>query len=211
MKNRLINAGMIVLFGLSVVSGCASPGPILLEFQYRAPQDVAAAGAKTVVGVCPFKDDRGGVNSVIGKRSVEATNETNDLVIQGTAADKVATALKASLKARAIAYKDCSAWDLTEAGIPSDGAGLVISGEIKKLWVDAASRFANTTIKADVQIRVSVADPAQKKVIRVMNVSSAMERQSLAFSTSMVAETVADALSSAMDQIFKDEELKKKL
>ncbi len=211
MKNRFIHAVFFVLVGLLVLSGCVSPGPILLEFQYRAPQDVSAAGTKMVIGVSPFKDDRGVVNSVIGKRTVEATNEKDDLVIQGTVSDKVTASFKSALKARGIAQKDFAAWDLTEAGVPADGAGLVISGEIKKLWVDAASRFANTTIKAEVQIRVSVADPAQKKIVRVMNVSSAMERQSMAFSTEMVQDTVADALSSAMDQIFKDEELKKKL
>ncbi len=211
MKNRLIHLSLIVIFGISAFAGCATPGPILLEFQYRAPQDVSSANIKTVVGVSPFKDDRGVVNSVIGKRTVTATNETDDLVIQGTVSDKVTASFKNALKSRGIAQKDFVAWDLTEAGIPSDGAGLLISGEIKKLWVDAVSRFANTTIKAAVQMRITVADTSQKKIIRVMDVSSAMESQSMAFSTELVADTVGDALSNALDQIFKDEELKKKL
>ncbi len=200
--------GVAVLFAM-VLSSCVSPGPILVEFQYQAPQGVAASGTKVVVGVSPFKDDRGGLSSVIGKRTVEATNEKDDLVIQGIVSDKVTDSFKSALKARGISEKDFAAWDMTEAGIPSDGAGLLISGEIKKLWVDSASRFANTTVKTEVQIRVSVADPAQKKIIRVMNVSSATERQSMTFSTQMVQDTVAEALSSAMDQIFKDEEVKK--
>ncbi len=209
MKNRLIGSALFVIFGLAFLSGCATQGPMLLDFEYRPPQDVSAGAGKATFSVSPFKDDRGKVPSVIGKRSVD--DEANDLVVQGTAADKVTAALKSALKARGIAEKDHAAWDFTEAGLPSDGAGLLVSGEIKKLWVDARSRFANTTVKADVQIRISVADLSQKKVIRVMNVSSSMERQALVFSTDVVEGAVSDALTAALDQIFNDEDVQKRL
>ncbi len=182
MKNSHMYLGIAALLA-AFLSGCAHPGPILLDFQYQPPQDVSAGAAKITLGVSPFRDGRGKVASVIGKRSLESTKETNDLVVQGTAAEKVTAALKSALKARGIAEKDLAAWDLTEAGVPSGGADLIISGEIKKFWAETKSRFANTTIKAEVQIRISVADMAQKKIIRVVNVSSTMERQNITFST----------------------------
>lgn len=210
MKHSRMYIGIAVLLAV-FLSGCAHQGPILLDFQYQPPQGVSAGAAKLTLGVSPFRDDRGKVASVIGKRSLESSDETNDLVVQGTTAEKVTAALKSALKARGIAEKDLAAWDLTEAGVPSDGADLLISGEIKKFWAEAKSRFANTTVKAEVQLRISVADLAQKKIIRVMNVHSTMERQDITFSTDVVERTLSDALTSAIEQIFADEELQKRL
>jgi len=210
MINRTINLVLIVMFGTLSLSGCAH-GPILTDFQYVPPQGVSEVAAKVAVGVSPFRDDRGKVASVIGKRSFESNDQTNDLVVQGTAPDRVTAALKSALKARGIAEKDYAAWDLTEAGLPSGGADLLISGEIKKCWVEAKTRFANTTVKAEVQLRISIADMAQKKIIRVVNVSSATERQSITFSTDVVESALSDALTASIDQIFADEELLKRL
>jgi hypothetical protein len=211
MTNRLINVALVLLFGTLLLSGCAPQGPILLDFRYQPPQGAAGEVSKVTVGVSPFRDDRGTVASVIGKRSFEPSDRTNDLVMQGTAADKVTAALKSALSARGIAEKDIAAWDLTEAGVPSGGADLLISGEVKKLWVEAKSRFANMTVKAEVQLRISIADVAQKKVVRVVIFNSTMERQNITFSTDVVGNALSDALTAAIDQIFTDEELKKRL
>ncbi len=210
MKHSRIYIGIAVLFAF-FSSGCASQGPVLLDFQYQPPQAVSPEAAKVTVGVSPFKDNRGKVASVVGKHSFDSSNQTSDLVVQGTVADKVTAALKSALKARGIAERDYAAWNLTEAGIPSDGSDLLVSGEIKNLWVKTTSRFADTTAKAEVQIRISVADMSQRKVIRILNVNSTMERQSLTFSTGVVESALSDALTAAIDQIFADEELKNRL
>ena len=210
MKHSRMYFGIATLLA-AFLSGCATQGPILLDFQYQPPQNVSAGAAIVTLGVSPFRDGRGKVASVIGKRSLESSDETNDLVVQGTTSEKVTAALKSALKARGIAEKDIAAWDLTEAGVPSDGADLLISGEIKKFWAETKSRFANTTVKAEVQLRVSVADMAHRKIIRVVNVNSTMERQNVTFSTDVVENTLSDALTSAIDQIFADEELQKRL
>jgi len=77
--------------------------------------------------------------------------------------------------------------------------------------VEAKSRFANATVKAEVQLRISIADMAQKKIIRVVNVSSAMERESITFAAVDAENALSDALTAAIDQIFADEELQKRL
>jgi hypothetical protein len=210
MINRLINLVLIVMFGTLLLSGCTHPGPLLVDFQYQQPKGAAAGAVKATVGVSPFRDDRGKVASVVGKRSIKASDEVNDLVVQGVAADRVTAALKSALKARGIAQKEYASWDLTEAGLPANGADILISGEIKKLWVDTTSEFANTTFKAEVQLRVSIADLAQKKV-RVVTVNSKMERQNMVFSSDIVENALSEALTGAIDQIFADEELKKRL
>jgi hypothetical protein len=52
---------------------------------------------------------------------------------------------------------------------------------------------------------------AQKKIIRVVNVNSMMERQNVTFSTDAAEGALSDALTAAIDQIFADEELQKRL
>ena len=128
--------------------------------------------------------------------------------MQGTVSTKVTTALKNALAARQIAAKDAPVWDLTEAGIAAPGADLQVGGEIKTLWVDATSQFANTTSKADVQLRIVVADVAQKKIIRILNVNSKIERQNVANTEAFIERALSEALTGAIDQIFADEELK---
>jgi hypothetical protein len=210
MKQSHVYIGIAVLLA-AFLSGCAHKGPLLLDFTYQPPKGTTAMASKVTVGVSPFKDERGKVESVIGKRFMSLSNETNDLVVQGAVSDKVTTALKNALKARDIPVKDIAAWDLTDTGIRADGANLLISGEIKTLWVESTSSLANTTVKADVQLRVLVADTAEKKIIRTVNVNSMMERQNITYSSAFVEETLAEALSTAIDQIFADAELKNRL
>jgi len=202
----------LLYFSLALlVAGCAPKGPILTDFKYQQPKSVAAATAAVTVAVSPFKDDRAKIESVVGKRFNELNELTTDLVVQGTVATKVAVALKSALAARQIAAKDSAAWDLTEAGVAAPGADLLVGGEVKTLWVDATSQLANTKSKAEVQLRIVVADVAQKKIIRVLNVSSTIERKNIANTAAFIERALSEALSGAIDQIFADEELKSRL
>lgn len=209
MKQTRIYFGITVLLA-ALLSGCAHRGPILLDFKYQAPKETTATAPKATIGVTSFKDDRGKTTSVIGSRFLTLNNQTNDLVVQGTVSERVTAALKNALKARSMTAVDAASWDLSDAGIPT-GADLVIGGEIKSLWVEATSQLANTAVKADVQLRIVVADTAQKKIIRVLNVNSKLERQTVASSFPFVERTLSEALTTAIDQIFADEELKSKL
>jgi hypothetical protein len=211
MKNRLIDLALIVIFVTLSLSGCTHTGPILIDFRYQAPQGAAAEVPKATVAVSPFKDERGENNSIAGKRFSTLNNETNDLVVQGAIRERVTAALKSALTARAITIHDVPVWDQTETGIPASGTNLLMSGEIKTLWLDCLSQLASTTVKADVQLRIVVADPAQKRIIKVLNVNSKLERQNIGYSTEFVEDTLAEALSSAIDQLFADDELKNRL
>ena len=211
MRNRLINLAMTVIFVTLSIPGCAHKGPILIDFSYQAPQGASEKISKTTVAVSPFIDERGGSNSVAGKRVSTLNDEANDLVVQGAVREKVTAALKSALTARAITIYDVSVWDQTETGIPSSGTNLLISGQIKTLWIDCESQLASTTVKADVELRIVVADPAQKRIIKALNVNSKIEHQNIGYSTEFVEDTLAEALSSAIDQLFADNELKNRL
>jgi hypothetical protein len=202
----------LLYFSLALLlAGCAPKGPILTDFKYEQPKSAAGAAATVTVAVSPFKDDRAKIESVVGKRFNELNEQTIDLVVQGTVSMKVTEALKHALAARRIAARDAAAWDLTEAGVAASGEDLQVGGEIKALWVDATSQLANTTSRAEVQLRIVVADVAQKKIIRILNVSSKIERQNVANTAAFIERSLSEALTGAIDQLFADEELKSRL
>lgn len=200
-------AGLLAAF----LSGCAQKGPVLLDnIRYQAPEGLAAGAPKLVVGVSPFKDDRGKTFSVLGKRTIPDDVE-NDLVVQGTVSDLVTAGLKDALKARGIMVKDAPSWDMNAESIRSSGIDILIGGEIKTLWVEAVSKPLNVKVNAVVQLRVSVADAAEKKIIRTLDLNSKLERQDVAFSFESVEDAVSEALSSALNQLLNDDEFKKKI
>jgi hypothetical protein len=217
MRNRREQTMKRTTFFITAVSmlvflfGCAQKGPVLVDIGYRTPEGLVAGAPKTVVGVAPFKDERGKTMSVLGKRVIVSSEVENDLVVQGTVADLVASRLKDALTARGITVKDAPAWDMTAESIKAEGADIVIGGEIKALWVDAESRPLNVTTKADVQLRVSAADTAEKKVFRTLNLNSKLERQDISFSFTQMENVLSEALSSALDQLLNDDEFKKKI
>ena len=213
MKNGLMGilstAAMVVL--AVVLTGCAQSGPVLLQdIMYQAPTGTSPERPKVVVGVSPFKDIRGVSTSILGKRTI-SDDVQNDLVVQGTVADLATTALKDALRSRSITMTDAPAWDLSGTPPRVEGADLVIGGEVKVLWVDCQSRPVNVKTKATVQLRVSVADTSGAAPARTVNLSSALEREDVVFSYATVQDTLSEALTSALNQLLADEEVKKRL
>ena len=206
----MLTAAAVVMLAV-VLAGCAKSGPVLLQdILYQAPTGTAPERAKVIVGVSPFKDVRGGSTSVLGKRII-SDDVQNDLVVQGTVADLVTAALKDALQSRSITVKDAPAWDLSGTPPRAEGADLVIGGEVKVLWVDCQSRPVNVKTKATVQLRVSVADTSGAAPARTVNLSSALEREDVVFSYATVQDTLSEALTSALNQLLADEEVKKRL
>jgi hypothetical protein len=202
---------IIAALSLVLLSACAEKGPVLLDnIKYQAPEGTAAGAPKVVVGVSPFKDDRGKTASVLGKRTISNYRE-NDLVVQGTVADLVAAVFKDALTARGITVKDAPAWDMKAETIRAEGVDILLGGEIKTLWVEVVSQPLNVKEQAEVQLRVSVAGTADKVIFKTLNMNSKLERQDLAFSFESVEGLLSESLSSAIEQLMKDDEFKKKI
>ncbi len=199
----------IAALAMVVLAGCAERGPILLHIGYLQPQERPAAAMKVVVGLSPFKDDRGKPSSVLGKSTYESGLE-NDLVVQGTVSELVQARSKEAFRARGVAVKD-AVWDLKPEDIHRDGANLLIGGEIKTLSVDSISKPFKTTVTATVQIKVVVADTAEKKIVRTLDVSSKLESEIWPYSPQKIEGVLSEALSAAIDQIFNDDNVKKAL
>jgi predicted small lipoprotein YifL len=211
MKIERMNIRWLIAVMMLLLTGCAEKGPVLLgNIKYPAPEKTVAGSPKTIVGVSPFKDLRGAAASVLGKRTIRNYVE-NDLVVQGTVADLVTAAFKDALRSRGFAVKDAPAWDMKTETIAGDGFNVLIGGEIKALWVEVTSQPLNVQERAEVQLRVSAADTSDKTIFKTLNMNSKLERQDLAFSFETVEGMLSEALSSAIDQLLKDDEFKKKI
>jgi hypothetical protein len=209
MKSFLGLSALAMIF----LAGCATQkGPQLMnDIQYLSPEGMVAAASKIVVGVSPFKDVRGKPASVLGVKKSTSSSTEVDLVIQSTGADMVTARFKDALKARGFAVKDVPAWDMTSEGIKTEGVDVLISGEIKSLWVETVTSILSVDLKADAQLRMVAADVSDKKILRATTVSSSLDRKNIAFSFEYVQQTLSEVLSAAMNQFFDDEEIKKKL
>ena len=210
MNTKIVNVSLLmtVILTASLISACAEKGPILLSISYQAPESKEAAASKKVVAVSPLKDSRGKSASVIGLRTIHDLQ--NDLVIQDTVSKMVTESVKKAFEARGIAVKDAGEWDLTDAGIKNDGAGLLIGGEITALWLESKALMLSTNVKSAVKLKIVVGVMTEKKIIRTINVASALDEDIL-YSDEKLEQQLSEALSSAVNQIFNDEELKKRL
>jgi len=197
------------LAAFCLLAGCAEKGPILLDIAYQPPARKTSGSSTVTIGVSLIRDERGLPPSVIGKLTVTSGLE-NDLVTQGTVADLVTAGLKDAVRAHGIAVKETAPWDLTPEGMPGDGYDLLIGGEIKSLWLDSASVPFKTSLKTSVRLKIVIGDAAEKKIIRVIDINSTIE-QDVLYSRVKLAAALSEALSAALEQIFQDDVLKKKI
>ena len=210
MKNRTSYFTMLALAACSLFGGCAEKGPIPIDMRYISPAGMASPARKITVGVSAFKDERTKPLMVLGKR-VYSDGQTDDFITTGTVAELVAAKLKDALTSRGITVKDVAGWDMTPEGIKPEGVDVLFGGEIKMLWVESESAVLNTKLVSEVKLRVAVADVKEKKIFRTLTLTSKLERTDFSFSLETVEDTLSHALSSAIDQLMNDEELKKKI
>jgi uncharacterized lipoprotein YajG len=198
-----------VVVAIVLCSGCAEKGPILLNIGYQPAEGKAVTAKNVVVGVSPFKDSRGKDASVIGTRTIPS-GMRNDLVVQGTVSDVVTNALKAALKEHGLEVKDVPTWDLSAEGMEAAGAELLFGGEIKTMQLESKATSLKTNLTTSVQIKIVVGDIATKKIIRTLDVQSKIEQEIL-YSRDKLQSALSEALTSALDQIFQDDVLSKRL
>lgn len=203
---RLLPSALLMIVFLA---GCAERGPVLLTIDYQAPAEKVVIGTRVSVGVSPFRDVRGEPASVLGKRTIPSGMQ-NDFVVRGTVAETATAIMKKAFAARGVAVKDIGGWDLTADGMNAAGADLLIGGEIKTLWLESRPSSMQTQMKAAVQIKITIGDRLEKKIIRTINVNSKIDQEIL-YSQERLEAALSEALSSAVDQVFQDDELKKRL
>ncbi|MEW6441934.1 MAG: hypothetical protein AB1640_13445 [bacterium] len=205
MKEARWTLVMTMVTGL--LFGCAHQGPILVKVGYQAPAGIVPAKHKMVVGISHFQDARGKPNSVVGVKSKVSTESQEDLVVQGRLSDLVTAGFKEALQKRGYVVKDVPAWQPGGA-VDAAGADVLLGGEIKSLWMEVTSKALKVRYKADVKILASTLD-VETQVTRTHDLNCAQEREDIKFYPELVESLLSEALSTAVDQLMKGEELKK--
>jgi len=200
---------MSSLLAIVLFTGCAEKGPILLNVAYQPSEGKAVTSKKIIVGLSSFNDKREAAASILGTRTIPSGMQS-DFVVEGTVAEVVTTALKAALTERGLIVKDVPSWDLTAEGMRAEGAELLFGGEIKIMGLESKATSLKTSLTASVQIRVVVGDIAEKKIMRTLDVNSKIEQEVL-YSRDKMESALSEALTSALDQIFRDDVLSKRL
>jgi len=194
---------------LLILAGCAEKGPVLLTLGYQAPAEKAGTASTISVGISPLRDEREAPPSVLGKRTIPSGMQS-DFIVNGTVADTATAFLKEAFTARGIAVKDIANWDLTAEGMNDAGADLLLGGEIKTLWLESKPSSMLTQLKASVQIKLTVGSRLEKRILRTIDVNSKLDQEVL-YSQERLESALAEALSSAVNQIFQDDEEKKRI
>jgi uncharacterized lipoprotein YajG len=211
-KKSTCHAGQLcalALLLLLILAGCAEKGPVLLTIGYQAPAEKAATASTISVGISPLRDERGEPPSVLGKRTIPSGMQS-DYVVKGSVAETATAILKEAFTTRGIAVKDIANWDLTADGMNDSGADLLLGGEIKTLWLETKPSSMLTQLKASVQIKITVGNRLEKKILRTIDVNSKLDQEVL-YSQERLESALAEALSSAVNQIFQDDEVKKRI
>ncbi len=85
-----------------------------------------------------------------------------------------------------------------------------LGGEIKTLWLESRPSSMQTHVKATVQVKITVGDRAAKKIIRTIDVNSKID-QDVLYSQETLEDPAFRGAVIGVDQIFKDDEVKKRL
>lgn len=194
---------------LMLISGCAEKGPILLNVAYQQSTENAGPKVKKSIGLSQLRDSRGKAESTIGLRTIP-DGQQNDFVVQGTVAGIANASLKSAFKGRGILTTDIASWDCTSSGVKFDTTDMLIGGEIKSLWLESKATVLTTHMKAVVQLKVCMADAADKGTVRTIDTNSVIE-QDYIYSHAKIEAVLSEAITAAIEQLFKDESLKDKL
>ncbi len=209
MRQRSVRSGLLLVFTVLVLAGCAHQGPIPLTLTYQPPATAAPAGApKTVVAIGVFRDGRGMPPQTLGRQRIPDGSE-NDYLLADTVADLVTAEVRTAFTARGFTVHQ-SGWDGAAGDIPA-GTGLLLAGTIEELRVDSTSAPFKTQVTAVVRVQIVAADAAQGKIVRKLTINSKIENTIWPFSPAKVADALSGALSSAIDQLFIDSVLQERL
>jgi hypothetical protein len=191
-------------FFLVLLTGCAEKGPVLLTPSYSPTRPAVAVKKDSVVRVGPIRDSRGIGSSLVGKKTV--SGQADDIMVQLALSDVVTKMLKQAFDARGFIVKS-----IMDPEVPRPGSlSLLAGGEIKTLWMESTSGPFLTTLHATIALKIMVGDAAEKKIIKTLDINSTIDR-TMFYSREKLDKTLSNALSSALDQVFEDETIRKVL
>jgi hypothetical protein len=184
--------------------GCAGNRTYLLDIQYMGKKEVPMGSL--VVGLCAFKDLRKKAQTgEIGIR--HRRGEKIDLLKAETmsVSQSVTQAVKDYFTERGYKVTDYNTWnkDIQSLSKASEDISLVVGGNIESFAIEAHSGLAVTEITYKVKLVAFIGQIAKKKIF-IRTAESAPKTRSIDFDVADVRETINNALTEVIHNLFKD-------
>jgi hypothetical protein len=209
MRSFIYCLALLAFFSFTACTGKSSV-PLDVMYQYQPPEGEAPR-PRAVVEVRPFTDNRGKPSSIIGAKTSPDGLES-DIVVSSTVSETVTRRLIEALRARGFTVIDAGSPVTSPDDAGWKRADIILGGEIRVLWVEAIALPESTSLKADVQLHISVVESVDKKKVRGFNVNRRLDRRNVELSsTRSMEELLARAFSFTIDRIFEDQELRQSM
>lgn len=187
---------ILLLSAAIVFVGCA--GPLKVNYQSGSTQDIPHIKDNPVIHIKPYIDSRGNVGPhYLGKITATVSDINSDkLILEQDVAQLVTEAVSSHLAAAGFNVKGWSA-ELEAA----DGAGLIISGEVKKFRLDIAARD-----EIEFELSTTVVEKKTGKVIWAGTISEKNDRYAgvMGDSRRKIAGYISKTLQTALNRTLKE-------
>lgn len=102
-------------------------------------------------------------------------------------------------------------WDLREETINKDWGKILVGGTIDELEIVCDDSFPVKTYRANVKLTVVFANVPAKTISDQIRVKSSSSLKDISFSEEMLEQQINAVLSDALERIFTDPEMKKRI
>ncbi len=170
-------------------------------------------GRNSVITIAEFIDSRKGDDPMVIGRVVEKDGvKTMVLPKYSRPTQAVASGMKRYLsKAGYKISGDAGQWDLKETTIPKINSKVIIGGAIEEMELTCRKGFPTDSYKALMKLTMVLADAASGKIIYRSSVESNTSLEHVSFSEARLEEQINIALADAIEKVFEDKKLARKL
>ncbi|MEW6409638.1 MAG: hypothetical protein AB1488_05940 [Nitrospirota bacterium] len=207
---------VLALAGTISIISCASVAHYPVSLKYESTRYIPPAEKglqQSIITVALFNDLRKVTDRWTIGRKVESDGKEIKVISKSQPpSDAVARAIGAVFsKVGYTVSGETPHWDLREGSIRPSMGKIVIGGNIDELVVECYTGFLKAQYESRVRLRVIVADVEKNKIIYTTNVDSSNSFRDVAFSEEKMEEQANNALSTAIERILENRELRSKI
>ncbi|MBN2255187.1 MAG: hypothetical protein JW736_05740 [Deltaproteobacteria bacterium] len=206
---------MSLALALTAIS-CAPPALYNVTVEYAAPPEAAGkpeASKNLTITVAKFNDLRNVEDTmVIGSVSQAGERPIPILPRFHMPSISVTRAVKDYLYSQKyIVAKGAPDWNLNSDTIAQEWGDMVIGGNIRAFELICSKERPIIKYKARVSLTAVFADVAKKEILFSVNVESSPSLDHVRFTEGKMAEVINDALAAAVNQIFENEQVSRRM
>ena len=208
-----------LLFAVFSILGCAGPSLYSINMSYDAAQAnvpaylKADAASNAIISIAEFTDSRQMDDRLVIGRVVEKDGMKTLVFPKNIKTTKaIANGIKQYLRKAGYKVPDkIESWDLKEKNMPQGFGKILIGGNIEELEISCRRAFPTNSYKINMKLNIVFADMAKGKILYQSKVESNDTQEHVLFSEDRLGEQASIALGDAIEKLFEDKTVAKKL